>query len=177
MSTSNTAPQLMSIAFPCSDNDYLSAHAALILAAYRHWFAEDLIAPGTTAAATAQRLFEAEFAVLSHDDASEPRFNYANRTGLALFEMDWAQLLATPSRASAEPVRQEERERLLAAVSRQGYIDHYHGVRISRTGKRFRIANARVWNLLDPTGQRCVGQAALLRDWQYLPNGDESNNI
>ncbi|TAN47080.1 MAG: MEKHLA domain-containing protein [Methylococcaceae bacterium] len=167
----------MTIACPSPDNDYQSAHALLILETYRRWFNEDLIAPCATAAETARRLFEADFAVLSHDDAPDPRFNYANRAGLALFEMDWAQLLATPSRASAEPIKQEEREQLLAKVSRQGYIDNYHGVRISRTGKRFSIANARVWNLLDPADQRYLGQAALLRAWQYLPGDGGPNNI
>lgn len=157
----------MSIPPPNPDNDYLSQHAQRLLASYRHWFGTDLLEPGATAADTARRLFEAEFAVLSHDTAADPLFNYANRAGLALFEMDWRQLLATPSRASAEPVKQEERDRLMAQVTRQGYIDNYSGVRISHSGKRFRIDNARVWNLLADDGSY-AGQAALLTSWQYL---------
>lgn len=152
---------------PSPDNGYLAAHAQLLIASYRHWFGEDLLPPGPTAEETARRLFEAEFAVLSHDTAAEPLFNYANRTGLALFELDWRQLLATPSSASAEPVKQNERERVLAQVSTQGYIDNYTSIRISRGGKRFRIENARVWNLIDANSGGYAGQAALIPVWRF----------
>jgi len=50
---------------------------------------------------------------------------------------------------------------LLAEVTEQGYIDHYEGVRLSKTGKRFLIKNAVVWNLLDDDGGY-KGQAACL---------------
>lgn len=72
-----------------------------------------------------------------------------------------------PSRLSAEPVSREERARLLAEVSKNGFIDNYTGVRISRTGKRFLIEHAIVWNLLDEQGVY-RGQAAMFRDWKYL---------
>lgn len=156
----------MQTPFP-DDNEVLANHVQRLLASYHHWFGHSLIEPGATASATAQRLWDAPFAVLSHDTAPAPLFNYANRAGLALFEMDWPQLLATPSRASAEAVTQEERDQLLARVSSQGYIGDYSGVRISRSGRRFRIENAKVWNLLD--GDGCyAGQAALISQWQYL---------
>lgn len=163
-------PSMIIIPSPPSDPDshFLAAHARLLLTSYRHWFGKDLLTPSTTLEETAQRLFEAEFAVLSHDSAPDPLFNYANRAGLALFEMDWAQLLVTPSRLSAEPVIQEERERLLAEVSAQGYIANYTGVRISRSGRRFRVENASVWNLIDATRGGYAGQAALLSRWHIL---------
>ncbi|MEI2783150.1 MAG: MEKHLA domain-containing protein [Candidatus Competibacter sp.] len=41
-------------------------------------------------------------------------------------------------------------------------------MRISKSGRRFRIRDALLWNLLDETGQPC-GQAALFGDWQFLP--------
>lgn len=149
------------------DDKALAAQVQRLLASYRHWFGHHLIEPGAGGAETARRLWEAPLAVLSHDTAPDPLFNYANRAGLALFEMDWPQLLATPSRASAEAVSQEERGKLLAQVSSQGYIRDYSGVRISRNGRRFRIENAKVWNLLDSDG-RYAGQAALISHWQYL---------
>lgn len=153
---------------PSPENGYLAEHAALLLESYRHWFGENLLAPGATPAETALRLFEADFAVLSHDTAADPLFNYANRRGLELFELDWRQLLATPSRAFAEAVKQEERGRVLAQVSAYGYIDNYASVRISRSGRRFRIENARVWNLINTEGGGYTGQAALITAWRFL---------
>jgi hypothetical protein len=86
---------------------------------------------------------------------------------LQLFEMTWEDFTALPSRLSAEPMVQEERDRLLLRVSTQGYIDDYSGIRVSSSGKRFLIRNATVWNLLDEAGQT-YGQAALLREWQEI---------
>jgi hypothetical protein len=114
-----------------------------------------------------QALDAAPYAVVSHDTQPDPIFNYGNRLALQLFEMTWKDFTALPSRLSAEPMLQEERERLLAGVSERGYIDDYTGVRISATGKRFLIRNAIVWNLLDERGNPC-GQAALLKNWQPL---------
>jgi len=108
-------------------------------------------------------LFYAPFVVVSHDTASEPIFNYANKTALDLFEMNWEQFTSLPSRRSAEQPQREERERLLGEVATRGYIDNYTGVRISRTGKRFFICNATVWNL-QQQGKFC-GQAAVFSEW------------
>jgi hypothetical protein len=72
-----------------------------------------------------------------------------------------------PSRLSAEPVNQQQREALLHQVKSQGFIDHYSGVRISKTGRRFRIDNAVVWNIFDQDG-RYQGQAACFSDWVFV---------
>jgi hypothetical protein len=82
--------------------------------------------------------------------------------------MSWAELTRTPSRLTAEAPNREERARLLAAVTARGFIDDYSGIRISKTGRRFRIAQATVWNLLDEGGQHC-GQAATFSSWEFLP--------
>jgi hypothetical protein len=71
-----------------------------------------------------------------------------------------------PSRLTAEAPDRTERARLLAEVAARGFIDDYSGVRISRTGQRFRIERATVWNLSDDEGRRC-GQAATFRTWRY----------
>ena len=47
----------------------------------------------------------------------------------------------------------------LDRVNAQGFIDDYAGIRISAKGRRFRIGNAIVWNLIDADGVR-RGQAA-----------------
>lgn len=154
---------------PCPANRFLANHAKLLLASYRHWLTADLLAPQANDEETARRMYEADFAILSHGTGSDPHFNYANLAAQKLFEMDWNTLLATPSRLSAEPIDREEREKLLAEVAARGYISNYTGIRVSRTGKRFRIDNALVWNLIDPCDGGLAGQAALLRHWQALP--------
>jgi hypothetical protein len=49
-----------------------------------------------------------------------------------------------------------------------GFVDDYAGVRISRTGKRFRIEQAIVWNVVDAEGKD-HGQAATFAHWTPLP--------
>ncbi len=81
--------------------------------------------------------------------------------------MSWDELTRTPSRLTAEAPNREERARLLAAVTAHGFIDDYSGIRISKTGRRFRIAQATVWNLLDEHGIY-AGQAAMFSRWEFL---------
>ena len=56
---------------------------------------------------------------------------------------------------------------LLARVAAHGYIDDYAGVRVSRTGRRFGIEGATVWNLIDGEG-RHQGQAATCAVWRCI---------
>lgn len=112
-------------------------------------------------------MFHAPFAVLSHDGANDPLLNYGNLAGLQLFELTWEELTATPSRQTAAAVHQDERARLLAAVSRLGFVDDYRGVRVAKSGRRFLIEKATVWNLLDEDGAPC-GQAATFSAWRFL---------
>lgn len=112
-------------------------------------------------------LWNAPRVVVAHDGGADPVFFYGNRLALELFEMDFAAFTRLPSRFSAEPLERAERERLLAEVSRQGYIDNYAGVRISSSGRRFHIEQAVVWNLLDAAGA-VHGQAATFMRWSGL---------
>jgi MEKHLA domain len=138
-----------------------------LLDSYRHWLGRELIERGGDRFAESQRLFEAPIVVVAHDQQADPIFNYANRMALDLWEMDLACLLVTPSRLTAEPVHRAERERLLERTARQGYVDDYQGVRISSSGRRFRIERAIVWNVLDVTGLK-IGQAATFSAWHDL---------
>ena len=97
-------------------------------------------------------------------------FCYGYRMALALFELDFAAFTTLPSRFSAEPLAREERAALLERVSRFGFIDDYAGVRISSTGKRFRIRRATVWNLVDADGTH-RGQAATFSAWEAVRPG------
>jgi hypothetical protein len=104
-------------------------------------------------------LWQAPFAVVAHGVEADPVFFFGNRAALAAFECDVACFTAMPSRLSAEAPLRDERQRLLDRVARDGFIDDYTGVRISATGRRFRIERAVVWNLIDGEGVR-RGQAA-----------------
>ena len=151
---------------PGPDNDFLAPHALLLLESYRHLLGRELVAAGTVPE-KARALYEAPFVVVSHDTAPDPVFNYANLAAQHLFEMDWNAFVRTPSRLSAGPVHRDERARLLEEVARNGYIDNYEGIRVSKSGRQFRIERAVVWNLTDALG-RYAGQAAVFSDWQDL---------
>jgi hypothetical protein len=152
---------------PCEGNGYLAAHAALMIESFRRWTGRELIPPAVPPDRRARELFEARFVVVSHDASPDPVLTYGNRAALALWETDWKTLAAMPSRLTAEALERRERERLLDRVSRRGYIDDYNGIRISATGRRFRIAGATVWNLVDAAGGH-RGQAAMFSRWEYL---------
>ncbi len=152
---------------PSAGNDFLAAHAGRLIESLRRWTGRDLVDSALAPAEQARRLFHAPFVVLSHDRAPDPLLNYANLAGLRLFELTWDELIRLPSRQTAEPLHRDERAHLLAAVARRGYIDDYRGVRISSTGRRFRIERATVWNLVDENGAPC-GQAATFSEWRYL---------
>lgn len=122
---------------------------------------------GATGMELAEALWRAPRVIVAHGTEADPVFFYGNEQALACFEMSFEDFTRLPSRYSAEPLAREERARLLTRVSRDGFIDDYAGVRISATGKRFRIEQAVVWNLVDLEG-RCHGQAASFDRWVLL---------
>ncbi|WP_225771124.1 MEKHLA domain-containing protein [Inquilinus sp. Marseille-Q2685] len=119
-------------------------------------------------AARARWLYEdAPFCVLAHNTDADPRFIYANRAAQACFEYGWDEFTTLPSRLSAEAPDRAERQRLLDAVARDGFIGDYRGVRIAKSGRRFRIESAVVWQLIDEAGT-LHGQAAAFGDWREV---------
>lgn len=114
-----------------------------------------------------QGFWNAPRVIVAHGTEADPVFFYGNRLALDVFAMDFSSFTRLPSRFSAEPVNREERARLLDRVSRDGYIDDYAGVRISAHGKRFRIEQAVVWNLVD-ADDKLHGQAATFDRWYML---------
>ena len=154
---------------PGPQNDYLKSHALILLRSFAHWTGRNLIDPSLSESEQARQLFLAPFAVVSHNTAPDPIFNYGNQTALKLFELSWDEFTTLPSRQSAEPMQQDERAQLLAQVTRDGYVerDTPIGVRITKTGRRFLIEKGIVWNLLDENGLH-YGQAATYGDWTFL---------
>jgi len=143
------------------------AHSQCLVCSYRHFTGRDLLPLQVDPRDTSRRLFEAPFVLVSHGTQADPVLNYGNATALGLWEMTWDELTRTPSRFTAEAPNREERARLLAAVTAQGFIDDYAGIRISKSGRRFRIHRATVWNLITDQGTPC-GQAATFQQWEFL---------
>jgi hypothetical protein len=88
--------------------------------------------------------------LLAHDTSADPIVIYANRTAQQCFEYSW--------------------EEFVRSVTEQGYASGYRGLRIAKSGRRFRIENVTMWNLVDADG-RLHGQAAVFRSWRDLPHG------
>lgn len=135
---------------------------------FDYWLKRPLIEIEDSPEAIAIALFEAPFALMAHGTEADPIFSYGNRMALEHFGMDWESFTKTPSRCSAEPLEQEERERLLQASKRQGFIPKFQVIRVTRSGQRFHIEDGILWNLLDEQRQYC-GQAAIYSQWTDIP--------
>jgi hypothetical protein len=146
------------------------AHVQLLLDSFARRLGRELVSREGSAGEQAARLFYASFVVVSHGTEADPVLNYGNARALALWEMTWDELTQTPSRLTAEPVHRDERAQLLARTRAHGFVDDYSGVRISKTGRRFRIEKAIVWNLADAAGEH-RGQAATFDRWTPLEPG------
>ena len=152
---------------PAADNNYLAPFVQLLQDSLFKLTGRKLIAGNLAPVETARQLFYAPFVVLAHDPTVDPVLTYANQTALQLFAIDWEQMATTPSRFTAELPDREQRQKLLATVNQQGFVENYSGVRVSRDGRRFRISDATVWNLTDKNGIYS-GQAASFDRWTSL---------
>ncbi len=102
---------------------------------------------------------DAPFAVVAHNTEADPRFVYANKAAQSCFGYSWEEFTTLPSRFSAEAPAREERQRLLDAVARNGYMKGYRGLRIAKSGRRVWIEAGVIWQLIDAEGVS-RGQAA-----------------
>lgn len=151
---------------PTRENRYLHAHAQLLANSYLRWTGQPLIADSTEETLSSD-LFFSPRVVASHDTQASPVFNYANVAALKLWETDWETFTSMPSSRSAEAQEQSQREALLARASAEGYIKDYSGVRVTTTGRRFKIFDAVVWNVVDDDGV-LQGQAVCFDKWEFL---------
>jgi PAS domain-containing protein len=130
------------VSLACDPDFYL-----LLSGAYSRLVGEPLVADAGDARSGARWLYEAApFCVLAHNAEAEPVFIYANRSAQDCFGYDWDEIIKLPSRLSAEAPERAERQRLL----------------IAKSGQRFWIENATVWQLIDEAG-RLHGQAAMFQ--------------
>ena len=143
------------------------ARTRALLDSYRRATGSELLPRSGDPQDEANRLFAAPFVVVAHGPEADPILNYANRAGLALWEMPAADFIRTPSRLTAEPTLRAARETLLAETARKGFVSGYEGVRIGATGRRFLIQDVTIWNVANADGT-AAGQAATFARWLFL---------
>jgi len=141
-------------------------HALLVNQSYHHWTGEYLISEKDPEKVLEQ-LNSSNFAVVSHGLETPPVFNYGNLLALQVFEYSFEQFVQLPSRESAKPDHRDEREMMFQKLKTSGYDNNYSGVRVTSSGREFKMENAEIWTLIDPIG-RVHGHAAKFSDWHYL---------
>lgn len=148
-------------------SEAIIAHTQLLARSFRKWTGRALLPGLFNREGLAKHIFHAPFVVVSHGTEADPVLNYGNEVALKLWEMSWEELTCTPSRLTAETPNQIERAKSLETVARNGFIENYSGVRISKSGKRFKISNAIIWNLVSERGEP-VGQSATFDKWEFI---------
>lgn len=146
--------------------DFIIQHTQILLDSFERYLKRPLI-QRENALKDAENLFKADFVVASHGTQSDPILNYGNQTALDLWSLSFEEFTRLASRYTAEPVHQSERAAMLQRGREFGFIDNYQGVRISSSGKRFKIEQAIIWNLVDNAGNP-YGQAATFSHWTGL---------
>ena len=142
-----------------------ASFAGLLAESYGKLVGEPLVPEGLAGDAAADWLYEAPVGLLAHDTSPDPLFTYANRAAQERFGYSRDEFIGLPSRLSAVAGQaRDERQVFMDMVQRQGYADNYRGLRIAKSGQRFWIQDATVWNLVDAESA-LVGQAALIKSW------------
>ncbi|MEH6633252.1 MAG: MEKHLA domain-containing protein [Halopseudomonas aestusnigri] len=152
-------------------NDFQEEHAKRLAESFKLVTGRDLVIPSIRSAqnegSLGTQLFNAPFVVVSHNGGPDPILNYGNQVALDLWEMGWNDFIGTPSRHTAESEYREDRAVMLEQARKKGFIDNYEGIRISSTGRRFKINSAIIWAV--PTiGSDRDGQAATFSNWKFL---------
>ncbi len=126
----------------------------LLSTSYACFFNESLVPDFIAGSPAACRWLyeEAPFAILAHNTDADPMFVYGNLAAQARFGYSWEEITRLHSRLSAELPDREERQQLLDRVRRDGFARDYRGVRISKSGARFLIEDAVLWQLIDAQG-------------------------
>jgi hypothetical protein len=155
------------IGLPSSENSYLKDYIYLITNSLKKLANIEIVDFSLSLEEQAKQAFNSDYVLLAHNGAIEPIFNYANQSALRLFEMSWEEFTNMPSKYSAESDERGKREKFLADVAKKGYSKDYSGIRISKTGRRFKIKNVILWNVYDSENNR-IGQAAVFDEYYYL---------
>lgn len=152
---------------PDASNNYHQEHVLIMLKNLKKWTNYDLIQEYSLSLETVgEQVFNADFYLLSHNTATDPVLTYGNQRVLDRWEVTWTELTAMCSKETAKPIDRANRSQLMAQVKSHNYISGYSGVRISKTGREFKILDGIVWNLFLDDGS-FYGQAAWFKAVQY----------
>jgi hypothetical protein len=152
-----------------TDPDFFS----LLADSHRRFLGKSLLPDGMDARDGAAWLYgSAPFGVLAHGTGPDPVFMYGNLRAQSMFGYGWDELVALPSRLSAQAPQRDERQVFLDRVARDGFVTDYRGVRVAKSGARFWIEHVTVWQLVDAAG-RFHGQAAMIPE--VRPLGEEGD--
>ena len=150
-----------------AQSEFIVSHTRCLALSFKQWTGRDLLPGNFSPLDLAAKIFDASFVVVSHGTQPDPILNYGNRAALALWELSWEEFTQTPSRLTAEAPKREERGKLMEVVTRRGFFENYSGIRVSKTGRRFEISGATIWNLISGSGH-FAGQAATFSEWKFL---------
>ncbi|WP_309732510.1 MEKHLA domain-containing protein [Chamaesiphon sp. OTE_75_metabat_556] len=156
------------VAPPLVSNDYDREHISIVLENLHRWTGRDLIQDyGFSLATMGAQVFDADFYLLSHNIDPDPILNYGNRRVLELWEISWAELTRMHSRETAKSSDRDSRSAVMQQVAAQNYVSGYSGVRVSKTGREFRILDVTIWNLFTRDGHP-YGQAAWFKTYEPI---------
>jgi len=161
---------IRSLELPDASNKYYRDHLSIVLENLKRWTSYDLIKEyGFSEENLGEQVFDADFYILSHNNAADPILNYGNDRVLKLWETSWEELTTMYSRDTAKPVNLSARLAMIEQVKLQNYISGYSGLRISKTGKEFKILDVTIWNILTNNGD-LYGQAAWFKSIERSTN-------
>jgi hypothetical protein len=156
------------LAIPSLENEFQDAFMARVVDSFLRVTGMSLTAQtGIDSSSLGRGIYFGDFALLCHRGDDGAVLNYANAFAQHLWDADWDTLVSMPSVATAPPEAVASRAKLMDKVARDNFVADYGGVRVSRTGRLFRIKNATVWRLLDETGG-AFGVGAYFRDYEFL---------
>lgn len=101
------------------------------------------------------------------DLSADPIFIYGNNAALKLWELSFEEFTKFSSRNTANLDQQSSRNSLLQEVLDKGFIENYSGIRVSKSGKKFMIENAMVFQVYDLQDHN-IAQAVLFANWKYI---------
>lgn len=119
----------------------------------------------------AKLIWEAPYGVVSHDiesDPANPKYDYANKAALELFQASWEELIGQPSSCTIEDMNQniEDRQKLLKRAQEDGSASVHSLWRKGLQGRPVCISNGLLWNIEAPSGS-LIGQAIAIHEWEF----------
>ena len=149
----------------------MTSHARKIVQSYKSLTSKELVSLSLPDEELGQALFVLpDTIVLSHGLQTQlkdgPILNYANACALNRWRASWEEITIMPSRYTAEAMERDARAAFMAEVTSKGIVTNYQGIRIGLDGKRFRMKEASVWNVI--VDGVLYGQAATFSKWEDM---------